>query len=100
MSGKVLLWDMTREEAERAVKEADFVVLPTGSTEQHSIHLPVSTDSIRAEELTKYLVEHSGGLRMVMLPTLYYGESLHHMHFGGTISLREGTYVEVLKDIA
>ena len=100
MSEKVLLWDMTREEAEKAVKEADFVVLPTGSTEQHSIHLPVSTDSIRAEELTKHLVEHSGGLRMVMLPTLYYGESLHHMHFGGTISLREDTYVEVLKDIA
>lgn len=100
MSQKVFLWDMTREEAQKAIKDADFVVLPTGSIEQHSIHLPVSTDSIRAEELTKYLAMHSGGLRLVVLPALVYGDSLHHMHFGGTISLREGTYAQVIKDIA
>jgi len=100
MPDKVLFWEMTREEAQEATKEADFIVLPVGSTEQHSIHLPVSTDSIRAEELTKYLALHSGGLKMVVLPTLAYGESLHHMHFPGTISLREETYMQVLKDIA
>lgn len=100
MQDKVLLWEMTREEAETAIKEADFVVLPAGSIEQHSIHLPVSTDSIRAEELTKYLALHSGGLKMVVLPTLVYGESLHHMHFPGTISLRNETYMQVIKDIA
>jgi len=99
-SEKTFLWDMTREEAKISIKEADFIVLPTGSIEQHSIHLPVSTDSIRAEKLTNYLVKHSGDLKMVMLPTLYYGESLHHMHFGGTISLKEDTYVQVIKDIA
>jgi len=100
VSDKVLLWEMTREEVGKAIKEADFVVLPAGSIEQHSIHLPVSTDSIRAEELTRYLVHHSGGLKMVMLPTLAYGESLHHTHFPGTISLREETYMQVIKDIA
>ena len=100
MSDKVLLWEMTREEAGKAIREADFVVLPAGSIEQHSVHLPVSTDSIRAEELTRYLVHHSGGLKMVMLPTLAYGESLHHTHFPGTISLREETYMQVIKDIA
>lgn len=100
MSGKVLLWDMTREEAEEAFKEADFIVLPTGSMEQHSSHLPLSTDSIRAEELTEYLALHSDGLRMVVLPTLVYGQSLHHIHFPGTITLREETYIQVLRDIA
>lgn len=99
-SEKVFLWDMTREEAEKTMKEADFIILPTGSIEQHSIHLPVSTDSIRAEELTKHLALNSGGLKMVLLPTLFYGQSLHHMRFGGTISLREDTYVQVIKDIA
>jgi len=100
LSDKVLLWEMTREEADKAIKEADFIILPVGSMEQHSIHLPVSTDSIRAEELTKYLALHSDGLKMVILPTLVYGESLHHMHFPGTISLREETYMQVLEDIA
>jgi creatinine amidohydrolase len=98
--GKTLLWEMTSEEAERAFREADFIVLPTGSIEQHSLHLPVSTDSIRAEELTKFLVAHSGPLKMVMLPPLYYGQSRHHIHFPGTITLREETYVQVLRDIA
>jgi creatinine amidohydrolase len=100
MSDPVFLWDMTREDAEKTIKQADFMVLPVGSLEQHSLHLPVSTDSIRAEELTKYLALHSEGLKMVVLPTLAYGESLHHMHFPGTISLREQTYMQVLKDIA
>jgi creatinine amidohydrolase len=100
MMDKVFLWDMTYEEAGEAFKEADFIVLPTGSIEQHSIHLPVSTDSIRAEELTRYLVTHSGSLRMVMLPTLYYGQSKHHIHFPGTMTLSEETYMQVLKEIA
>jgi creatinine amidohydrolase len=100
MSGKVLLWDMTSEEAGEAFREADFIVLPTASMEQHSSHLPLSTDSIRAEELTKYLALHAGGLRMVVLPTLVYGQSLHHIHFPGTITLREETYIQVLRDIA
>lgn len=100
MTDKVFLWDMTYEEAGVTFKEADFIVLPTGSIEQHSIHLPLSTDSIRAEELTRYLVTHSGSLRMVMLPTLYYGQSNHHIHFPGTMTLREETYVQVLKEIA
>jgi creatinine amidohydrolase len=100
MTEKVFLWDMTYEEAGKAFKEADFIVLPTGSMEQHSIHLPVSVDNIRAEELTKYLVTHSGDLKMVMLPTLYYGQSNHHMRFPGTITLSEETYIKVLKEIA
>lgn len=37
---------------------------------------------------------------MVMLPTLYYGQSMHHIRFPGTISLGEETYIQVLKDIA
>jgi creatinine amidohydrolase len=100
MTNKVLLWDMTYEEAGEAFKKADFIVLPTASIEQHSIHLPVSTDSIRAEELTKYLVQNSGDLKMIMLPTLYYGQSNHHIHFPGTLTLSEETYINVLKEIA
>jgi creatinine amidohydrolase len=91
---------MTYEEAGEAFIQADFIVLPTGSLEQHSIHLPLSVDSIRADELTKYLVTHSEGLKMVMLPTLYYGQSKHHIHFPGTMALSEETYIQVLKEIA
>lgn len=68
---KILYYDVEpKREAEEAFRDADFIVLPTGSMEQHSSHLPLSTDSIRAEELTRYLALHSEGLRMVVLPTL------------------------------
>jgi creatinine amidohydrolase len=46
------LWTMTWEDAGEAFERGDAAVLPTGSTEQHSVHLPVSVDSIRAEHLT------------------------------------------------
>ncbi|RLG49380.1 MAG: creatininase family protein, partial [Thermoproteota archaeon] len=39
MKRKVLLEEMTSEEAGKAIKEADFVILPAGSLEQHSLHL-------------------------------------------------------------
>ena len=100
MPSRVLLSQMTSKEAGEAIKEADFVILPTGATEQHSLHLPLSVDSIRAEELTKFLAENSDGLKLVVLPTLYYGLSEHHIHFPGTITLKDETYLKALFEIA
>jgi len=96
------LGSMTWEDAETAIPEADFVVLPTGSVEQHSIHLPVTVDTLRAENLSRELVaaapDHD--LEMVRLPTLPYGYSEHHMPLAGTITLQPDTYREVLEQIA
>ncbi|MFT4889876.1 MAG: creatinine amidohydrolase [Halobacteriales archaeon] len=96
------LGSMTWEDAEDAIPEADFVVLPTGSIEQHAKHLPVSVDTLRAEDLTRELVEAapSRDLSMVRLPTLPYGYSEHHMPLAGTITLQPDTYREVLEGIA
>ncbi|MFB6253978.1 MAG: creatininase family protein, partial [Halobacteriaceae archaeon] len=92
---------MTWEDAEVAITEADFVVLPTGSIEQHSIHLPVSVDTLRADSLTAELAKQAPNhdLEMVVLPTLPYGHSEHHMPFAGTVSLSADTYQEVIIDI-
>jgi len=95
-----LLCEMTSEEAGKALKEADFVVLPTGSVEQHSKHLPLGTDSIRVTHYSAYLAEHPDGLKFVVLPTLYYGLSEHHIHFPGTITLKLETYIDLISDIA
>mgnify|MGYP006292151385 FL=1 len=96
------LGSMTWEDAEEAIPAADFVVLPTGSIEQHSIHLPVTVDTLRAENLTRELVEAAPehDLSMVRLPTLPYGYSEHHMPLAGTITLQPDTYREVLEEIA
>jgi creatinine amidohydrolase len=92
---------MTWEDAEDSFADADAVVLPLGSIEQHSIHLPVSTDTLRAEHLTAKLVEaaRDHDLQFVRLPTLPYGYSEHHMNFPGTITLKQDTYTDVLVEI-
>lgn len=95
------LYDLTWEDAGEAIEEADFVALPCGSIEQHSTHLPVSVDSIRAEELTRELAEAAPeyDLSILALPTLPYGYSEHHMNFPGTITLQPDTYRQVIVEI-
>ena len=95
------LMTMTREDADAAFADADAALLGTGSVEQHSIHLPVSVDTLRAEHLTEELVDAAADheFQFVRLPTLPYGESEHHMNFGGTITLSPDTYEDVVVDI-
>ena len=42
---KVLWEEMSRPEIEEVQKRPNAVILPTGSTEQHSYHLPVNVDA-------------------------------------------------------
>ncbi|GAB7094721.1 creatininase family protein [Halolamina litorea] len=95
------LFTMTWEEAEHAFEDADAALLGTGSIEQHSVHLPVSVDTLRAEHLTEELVDAAddAGLQFVRLPTLPYGMSEHHMNFPGTITLDPATYEDAIVDI-
>ena len=95
------LGGMTSAAAGEAIPGADFVVLPTGSIEQHAEHLPVSVDTLRAEALTRELVEAASDhdLSMVRLPTLPYGYSEHHMRSPGTVTLGADTYRAVLTEI-
>ena len=95
------LTTMTWEDADDAFAEADAALLGTGSVEQHSVHLPVSVDTLRAEHLTEELVDAADehGLRFVRLPTMPYGMSEHHMNFPGTITLDPLTYEDAIVEI-
>jgi creatinine amidohydrolase len=95
------LFDLTWEEAGESFDEADFVVLPTGSLEQHSIHLPLSVDIIRADNLTDELVEAAPehDLELLRLPTLPFGYAEHHMNYPGTVTLDADTYHDVIVQI-
>ncbi|MFB6193571.1 MAG: creatininase family protein, partial [Halobaculum sp.] len=92
---------MSWEDAEAALAAADAVVLPTGSTEQHSTHLPLSVDTLRADHLSAALVEAAPdhGLDLVRLPALPYGYSEHHMRFPGTVTLSQDTYRNAVIDV-
>lgn len=95
------LGHMTWEDAEAAFESADYVVLPCGSTEQHSRHLPTSVDTLRSKHLTEELAEAAPrhDLDLLVLPPLPYGYSEHHLTFAGTVTLGAETYQAVIVEI-
>jgi creatinine amidohydrolase len=66
--------------------DADKVVLiPIGHTEQHSYHLPMSTDTLIINAIAQGVVEASQKL-CINLPVMPYGVSTHCSSFCGTLN--------------
>ena len=61
------------------------VIIPIGHTEQHSYHLPLSTDTIIIEAIANGVIEKRPDLA-VMLPVMPYGVSTHRSAFAGTMN--------------
>jgi creatinine amidohydrolase len=84
-----------------AIARDPVVILPVGSVEQHGRHLPVGCDANSAEAVVLRAAE---GFEvpehpLLVLPTLWYGFSPHHMSFPGTITLRSETFLIAVQDI-
>lgn len=94
---KVVLEDMTwREVAEALEDSVDTVIIMVGSIEQHGPHLPISTDTLIADELGQRIARKLG--KALVAPAIRPGCSEHHMSLPGTISLRPGVLLEILRD--
>lgn len=98
---KTYRWDnLTSPEIARLAENNAIVLLPTGSTEQHGPHLPVGTDAIlatwMAERTAQTLTEQ--GVPAVVAPTFAIANSMHHMHFAGSLSLSPRTYIQALQE--
>lgn len=71
------------------------LLLPIGSTEQHSAHLPMGTDATIVEEICQAASALSN--KIVTAPTLPYGASEHHRSLpGGSVSIRPRLLVDVI----
>jgi creatinine amidohydrolase len=94
------LWvDCTREQLGELAAQA-VAVLPVGAVEQHGPYLPTGTDAAIVTEVCRRacaLVEPD--VIAVLLPTVPFGSSDHHLPFGGTLSLRQETLAMVLADL-
>ncbi len=71
------------------------IILPIGSTEQHSYWLPLGTDSMVAIALAEEAAQKTG---VMVAPPLWMGWSPHHMALPGTISIRPEILIEFLFD--
>ena len=72
-------------------------VWPVGSFEQHSVHLPLATDTIMAEHFARIIAEE---LQAALLPALPYGTCLEQTGFRGSLTLRPETLMGIVRDVA
>lgn len=94
----MIFGDLTSPDIGRIAAEA-VAVLPVAATEQHGQHLPVITDTALVSEIASR-AEAALPDSIVLLPTLWVGNSHHHLGFPGTISISSETYIRVLQDMA
>ncbi|MBK8174714.1 MAG: mycofactocin biosynthesis peptidyl-dipeptidase MftE [Rhodospirillales bacterium] len=93
------LADQTWPEVAEAVADgARTVILPLGATEQHGPHLPMGTDTVRAQALAERLAAHLTDA--IIAPALPIGCSDEHIGFAGLLSLEHETLASVIVDCA
>lgn len=77
-----------------------MLVLPVGAIEQHGPHLPLNTDLVVADAVSRAAVEKVGErLDCWLLPTLGVSKSNEHAWSAGTLWLSARTLLSVLEDI-
>jgi creatinine amidohydrolase len=93
--------ELTFPEISRQLTQSSILCLPIGAIEQHGPHLPLNTDVVVAEELTRALIARWGErFDLWQLPTLSIGLSREHDWAPGTLSLSVATFAALLKDMA
>lgn len=78
-----------------------MAVLPWGATEAHNQHLPYGTDVIEATAFAESAAElaHERGARIIVLPTIPYGNDEQQLDQFCTISFTTRTALAILDDV-
>lgn len=82
---------------EKHLKKSDVIVIPVGSHEQHSRHLPLSTDMYPCLKVSEMACNKADVLYLPLMP---FGYSPHHMGGAGTATLRPTSIMGVYYDLA
>ena len=99
MSGR--LADLSGPEVADLLTSDSVIVLPVGAIEQHGPHLPMSVDTVIADEVASALLNTVGDdIDLWLLPTLAVSKSNEHVWSPGTLSLSTETLLRVLDDLA
>lgn len=81
-----------------AIAPDAIALLPLGAYEQHGPHLSVSTDTALVTAVAER-AERQLEQDVVLLPTLPFGSSDHHLYFGGTVSVSVATYTQMVTEL-
>ena len=92
-------WELTWPEFERVDKTV--ALLPTGIVEAHGPHLPLGTDALMATYIAE---ETARKTNVLLLPTVWYGNTYVLNKFPGTISISNETlyrlYLDIFREVA
>jgi len=88
-------WENTFHEIEQAKPE--MAILPIGSIEQHSYHLPVCTDYYAAQALAERVARELDNC--YLLPALPFSCSREHCDFAGTVWVKPATLAAIIEDL-
>lgn len=90
--------EMTFPELRQVSRAGALVLAPIAAVEQHSRHLAVLTDAVLATGVAEG-VEKRLPDAVVLLPTLWFGASHHHLRFGATLSASVDVHIDMLCDL-
>jgi creatinine amidohydrolase len=93
----VIIEEMTMPEFEAGLGRTRTVLIPFGSVEEHGPHLPLSTDTFEAYEVSK---KAARTMPLFVAPPLHYGNCRSTACHPGTISISTTTLKMLFKDIA
>ena len=96
------LSNLTFPAAQEILRQGAVALWPTGATEAHGPHLPLSTDVIIAEETCRRAaaaVRAQLNLEGVVLPALAFTVTDYAGPFAGTISVPKATTVAYVRDV-
>lgn len=95
-----LIGELTFPQIPNLLRKTSILCLPIGSIEQHGPHLPLNTDVVLAEALTKSIVARWGEiLDLWQLPTISISLAREHEWAPGTLSLSVHGITALLRDL-
>jgi creatinine amidohydrolase len=92
--------ELTSGEINTFSSKETLVLIPIGSIEQHGQHLPLATDSIISQEVTRLVAERiNSEFPVLVFPQIPFGKSTEHSSKPGTISLETEVLTKLLHSI-
>ena len=92
--------DLTFPEVSQHLRDSSILLLPVGAIEQHGPHLPLNTDVVIAEELTRRIIDRWGdALDLWQLPTISISLSREHDWAPGTLCLTLENFIAIIRDL-
>lgn len=100
MASSRLLGDLTALQLSAELSSDSIIVLPLGAIEQHGPHLPLNTDFVVADAVSRAAIDMFGAeTNAWLLPTLPFTKSNEHAWAAGTMWLSASTMMAVIDDI-